>query len=111
MHANSREEVQEVSAGDIAAMVGLKNTTTGNTLCDQANPIILESIDFPDPPVCCPRDFSSDRAEDEGGPGQAVGRAAEIGGRGSYVPSGCGRRDGSNDHLRNGRATSRHHRR
>ncbi len=51
MHANSREEVQEVSAGDIAAMVGLKNTTTGNTLCDQANPIILESIDFPDPPV------------------------------------------------------------
>lgn len=51
MHANSREEVQEVSAGDIAAMVGLKNTTTGNTLCDQANQIILESIDFPDPPV------------------------------------------------------------
>lgn len=51
MHANSREEVQEVSAGDIAAMVGLKNTTTGNTLCDQNNQIILESIDFPEPPV------------------------------------------------------------
>lgn len=51
MHANSREEVQEVSAGDIAAIVGLKQTTTGNTLCDQANPIILESIDFPEPPV------------------------------------------------------------
>jgi elongation factor G len=51
MHANSREEVQEVSAGDIAAIVGLKQTTTGNTLCDQANPIILESIEFPEPPV------------------------------------------------------------
>ena len=51
MHANSREEVQEVSAGDIAAIVGLKQTTTGNTLCDQNNPIILESIEFPEPPV------------------------------------------------------------
>lgn len=51
MHANDREEVGEVEAGDIAAIVGLKATTTGNTLCDPANPIILESIDFPEPPV------------------------------------------------------------
>lgn len=51
MHANSREEVDEVEAGDIAAIVGLKKTTTGNTLCDQANPILLESIEFPEPPV------------------------------------------------------------
>lgn len=51
MHANSREEVQEVSAGDIAAIVGLKNTTTGNTLCDQNSQIVLESIEFPEPPV------------------------------------------------------------
>lgn len=51
MHANAREEVEEVKAGDIAAIVGLKDTTTGNTLCDQNNTILLESIDFPEPPV------------------------------------------------------------
>jgi elongation factor G len=51
MHADKREDVTEVEAGDIAAAVGLKNTTTGTTLCDPANPIILESIEFPDPPV------------------------------------------------------------
>ncbi len=51
MQADKREEVSEVVAGDIAAIVGLKNTTTGNTLCDQNNPIILESITFPEPPV------------------------------------------------------------
>lgn len=51
MHADKREDVTEVEAGDIAAIVGLKKVTTGNTLCDLANPIILESIDFPEPPV------------------------------------------------------------
>ena len=51
MHANSREEVQEVYAGEIAAAVGLKATTTGNTLCDPAKPIILESITFPEPVI------------------------------------------------------------
>ena len=51
MHADKREDVTEVEAGDIAAIVGLKNVTTGNTLCDLANPIILESIEFPEPPV------------------------------------------------------------
>ncbi len=51
MHANDREEVTEVGAGDIAAIVGLKGTTTGNTLSDLNNPIVLESITFPDPPV------------------------------------------------------------
>lgn len=51
MHANSREEVSEVFAGEIAAAVGLKGTTTGNTLCDQAKPIILESITFPEPVI------------------------------------------------------------
>ncbi len=48
MHANSREEVDEVFAGDIAATVGLKKTTTGDTLCDEENPIILEKIIFPE---------------------------------------------------------------
>ena len=51
MHANSREEIQEVHAGDIAAAVGLKDTTTGDTLCDEKNPVILESIEFPDPVI------------------------------------------------------------
>jgi elongation factor G len=51
MQADKREDVTDVSAGDIAAIVGLKGTTTGNTLCDTAKPIVLESITFPEPPV------------------------------------------------------------
>ena len=51
MHADKREDVTEVGAGDIAAAVGLKDTTTGTTLCDPTNPIVLESIEFPEPPV------------------------------------------------------------
>ena len=49
MHANKREEMKEVSAGDIAAVVGLKGTLTGDTLCDDKNPIILEAMEFPEP--------------------------------------------------------------
>ena len=51
MHANHREEVQTVYAGDIAAAVGLKSTSTGDTLCDANHPIILESMEFPDPVI------------------------------------------------------------
>ncbi len=51
MQADKREDVTEVGAGDIAAIVGLKGTTTGNTLCDPNNQIVLESITFPEPPV------------------------------------------------------------
>jgi len=51
MHSNKREEVEEVFAGDIAAIVGLKKTTTGDTLCDTDNPIILEKITFPEPVI------------------------------------------------------------
>jgi elongation factor G len=51
MHANKRQEIDEVFAGDIAAIVGLKNTTTGDTLCDENHPIVLESMDFPDPVI------------------------------------------------------------
>ncbi len=51
MHANDREELKEIYAGDIVALVGLENTTTGDTLCDPNNPIILENITFPDPVV------------------------------------------------------------
>ncbi len=51
MHANKREEVKEIRAGDIGAIVGLKNTLTGDTLCDEGAPIILESIEFPEPVI------------------------------------------------------------
>ena len=51
MHANKREEIESIEAGDIAACVGLKNVTTGDTLCDEDKPILLESIDFPAPVI------------------------------------------------------------
>jgi len=51
MHANKREDIDEVYAGDIAAAVGLKNVTTGDTICDPAKPVILESIEFPTPVI------------------------------------------------------------
>jgi len=51
MHANKREEIPQASAGDIIAVMGLKDTTTGDTLCDTDNPVILESMDFPDPVI------------------------------------------------------------
>ncbi|RJE83048.1 elongation factor G [Paenibacillus sp. 1011MAR3C5] len=51
MHANSRQEISEVHSGDIAAAVGLKDTTTGDTLCDEKSPIVLESMNFPEPVI------------------------------------------------------------
>jgi elongation factor G len=51
MHANKREQIKSVSAGNIAAIVGLKQVSTGDTLCDQERPVVLESIDFPDPVI------------------------------------------------------------
>ncbi|MBR2735460.1 MAG: elongation factor G, partial [Clostridia bacterium] len=51
MHSNHRQDIEKVYAGDIAAAVGLKNTTTGDTLCDEKHPVILESMEFPDPVI------------------------------------------------------------
>ncbi len=51
MHANKREDLKEANAGDIIALAGLKDTTTGDTLCDQAHPIVLENMEFPDPVI------------------------------------------------------------
>ncbi len=51
MHSNQREEIKEVGAGDIAAIVGLKDTITGETLCDEKKPIVLESMEFPEPVI------------------------------------------------------------
>ena len=66
MHANKREEIESVSAGDIAAVVGLKDTRTGDTLCDPSKPIVLESMDFPDA-----GHRGRDRAQDQGRRGEA----------------------------------------
>src|SRR6185437_16777095 len=51
MHANKREDIEEVKAGDIAAAVGMRFTTTGDTLCDERHPILLEKMDFPEPVI------------------------------------------------------------
>ena len=51
MHANHREEVEALEAGELGAIIGLKNTTTGDTLCDEDTPIILESMEFPEPVI------------------------------------------------------------
>ena len=51
MHANDRKDIDKVYSGDIAAAVGLKGTTTGDTLCDPDHPIILESMEFPEPVI------------------------------------------------------------
>ncbi|RKI33678.1 elongation factor G, partial [Corallococcus sp. AB049A] len=51
MHANKREEIEEIHAGEIAAAVGLKDTTTGDTLCDEKEQVILENMEFPEPVI------------------------------------------------------------
>ena len=81
MHANKREEIKEVYAGDIAAAVGLKSVSTGDTLCDEKHPIVLESMDFPKPVISL-----AIEPKTKVGPGEARRRPAEADGRGSDVP-------------------------
>ena len=75
MHANTRKEITEVYAGDIAAAVGLKDTTTGDTLCDANAPIILESMEFPDPVISVAIEPKSKAAQEK--MGTALARLAE----------------------------------
>jgi len=75
MHANTREEINIVRAGDIAAAIGLKNTTTGDTLCDEKFPIILESMNFPEPVISVAIEPKSKADEEK--LGIALGRLAE----------------------------------
>jgi elongation factor G len=75
MHANSREEIAQVYAGDIAAAVGLKDTTTGDTLCDPNHPIILESMEFPEPVISVAIEPQSKAAQEK--MGIALQRLAE----------------------------------
>lgn len=75
MHSNNREEVKSVNTGDIAAAVGLKNTSTGDTLCDEEHPIVLESMDFPEPVIDVAVEPKSKADEEK--LGIALGRLAE----------------------------------
>jgi elongation factor G len=75
MHSNNREEVKLVSVGDIAAAVGLRNTSTGDTLCDEEKPILLESMDFPEPVIDVAIEPKSKTDEEK--LGMALSRLAE----------------------------------
>jgi elongation factor G len=75
MHANKREQIEEVRAGDIAAAVGLKQARTGETICDQAHPILLESLDFPEPVISVALEPKS--REDQEKMGDALYRIAQ----------------------------------
>ncbi|MEW6448279.1 MAG: elongation factor G [Bacillota bacterium] len=75
MHANHRQEITEVYAGDIVAAVGLKFTTTGDTLCDEEHPIILEAMDFPEPVISVAIEPKTKADQDK--MGQALARLAE----------------------------------
>ncbi len=75
MHANSREEIGKVFAGDIAAAVGLKDTTTGDTLCDEKNLVILESMEFPEPVISLSVEPKSKADQDK--MGQALAKLQE----------------------------------
>ncbi|MGP1487863.1 MAG: elongation factor G [Peptoanaerobacter stomatis] len=75
MHANTRKEITEVYAGDIAAAVGLKDTTTGDTLCDPSAPIVLESMEFPEPVISVAIEPKSKAAQEK--MGTALARLSE----------------------------------
>ena len=75
MHADKREDIDGIEAGDIAAVVGLKSTFTGHTLCDPAHPIVLESIEFPEPPVSIAVEPKTKADQEK--MGIALGRLAE----------------------------------
>ena len=80
MHANDRKDIDRVYAGDIAAAVGLKNTTTGDTLCDEKHPIILESMEFPDPVIRVAIEPKTKAGQEKMGhcPCQAGGRGPHL---------------------------------
>ena len=75
MHANKREELDEVCAGDIAAVVGLKPISTGETLCDPQQPIVLESLEFPEPVISIAIEPKTQADMDK--LGQSLGRLAQ----------------------------------
>src|SRR5699024_7763839 len=75
MHAKSREEIAEIHCGEIAAAVGLKDTATGDTLCDEKHPVILESMEFPEPVISVAIEPKTKADQDK--MGVALGKLAE----------------------------------
>ena len=102
MHANNREDVKEARAGDIVALAGLKSVTTGDTLCDPDNPVILEKMDFPEPVIELAIEPKSKADQEK--LGQALGRL--VAGR-SDLPRLDRPGDGPDRHQGHGRAASR----
>ncbi len=102
MHANKREEIKEVYCGDIAAAVGLKHVSTGDTICDQARPDRAGGHRVPSP-----GHRGGDRAQDEGGPGKARDRARQAVARRSDLQGAHGPGHRPDHHLGDGRAPPR----
>ena len=98
MHANKREDIQEIMAGDICAAVGLKTVSTGDTICDEDHPIALESIDFPTPVIQLAVEPKTKADQEK--MGMAI---AEAGAGRSYVPREHGSGDRPDHSFGNGR--------
>ncbi len=97
MHANKREEIASVGAGHIVAVMGLKDTTTGETLCDPAKPVVLESMQFPAPVISVAIEPKS-----KARPGEARRRDPAPGRRGPDLPGPDRRGHRPDDHRRHG---------
>ena len=94
MHANQREDIDVAYAGDIVAGLGLKQTTTGDTLCDRAHPIVLERMDFPEPVISVAIEPKTKADQDK------LGKALELAlRRGPDLPGAHRRGDRPDDHL------------
>ena len=105
LHANHREEIESVSAGDIAAAVGLKNTTTGDTLCVEDKPIVLENITFPEPVIELAVEPKTKADQDK------MSIALQRLARRTNLPGQHRRGERPDPHRRHGRAPPRGHRR
>ena len=106
MHANHREDVKEARAGDIVALAGLKNTTTGDTLSDPAHPVVLERMEFPDPVIEIAVEPKTKGDQEK--MGQALGAARD---RGPVLPRRGRSRERPDRHQGDGRTAPRDHRR
>ena len=106
MHANKREEIKEVYAGDIAAAVGLKTVTTGDTICDERKPVVLESMDFPEPVISLAIEPKTKADQEKLGHGLGKLMAEDP-----TFRVKTDRPDRRSRHRRHGRAAPRDHRR
>ena len=104
MHANHREDIKEARAGDIVALVGLKNTTTGDTLCDPDKPVVLERMEFPEPVIEVAVEPKT-KADQE----KMVAGAGQAGAGGSVLPRLDRSGERPDHHQGHGRAPSRDH--